>query len=89
MIEPILGTDKTEDKTQFQKQFFLTNEIIIFRNLKTENLYVLLKAKDIAVSVLTVYLIFQVVKNFPKLFIYLGVVLNGAPGNNCCGISTL
>ena len=29
-------------------------------------------------SVLTVYLIFQVVKNFPKLFIYLGLVFNGA-----------
>ena len=29
-------------------------------------------------SVLTVYLIFQVVKNFPKLFIYLGLVINGA-----------
>ena len=63
---------------QFQKQFFLTNEITIFRNLKTESLYVWLKAKDIAVSFLTVYLIFQVVKNFPKLFIYLGLVINGA-----------
>ena len=64
---------------QFQKHFFcLTNEITIFRNLKTECLYVWLKAKDIALSVLTVYLIFQVVKNFPKLFIYLGVVVNGA-----------
>ena len=50
---------------QFQKQFFLTNEITIFRNLKTESLYVWLKAKDIAVSVLTIYLILQVVKNFP------------------------
>ena len=29
-------------------------------------------------SVLTVYLIFQFVKNFPKLFIYLGLVINGA-----------
>ena len=29
-------------------------------------------------SVLNVYLIFQVVKNFPKLFIYLGLVINGA-----------
>ena len=29
-------------------------------------------------SILTVYLIFQVVKNFPKLFIYLGLVINGA-----------
>ena len=63
---------------QFQKHFFLTNEIRIFRNLKTESLYVWLKAKDIAVSVLTVYLIFQFVKNFPKLFIYLGLVINGA-----------
>ena len=63
---------------QFQRQFFLTSEITIFRNLKTESLYVCLKAKDIAVSVLTVYLIFQVVKNFPKLFIYLGLVINGA-----------
>ena len=33
---------------------------------------------DIAVSVLTVYLIFQFVKKFPKLFIYLGLVVNGA-----------
>ena len=29
-------------------------------------------------SDLTVYLIFQVVKNFPKLFIYLGLVIKGA-----------
>ena len=29
-------------------------------------------------SVLTVYLIFQFVKSFPKLFIYLGLVINGA-----------
>ena len=63
---------------QFQKQFFLTNEITIFRNLKTESLYVWLKAENIAVSVLTVYLTFQVVKNFPKLFIYLGLVINRA-----------
>ena len=55
-------------------QFFQTNEITVFNNLKTENLYVWLKAKDIAVSVLTVYLIFQVVKNFPKLFIYFGSI---------------
>ena len=74
---------------QFQQQFFLTNEIIAFRNLRTEakwkiekwgrllrltrqcprlltkgiNLW--LKAEDIAVSVLTVYLIFQFVKKFP------------------------
>ena len=34
--------------------------------------------KDIAVSVLTVYLVFQFVENFPKLFIYLGYVINGA-----------
>ena len=61
---------------QFQKQFFLTSEITIFRNLKTESLYVWLKAKDIALSVLTVYFIFQVVKTFPKLFIYLGLVIN-------------
>ena len=57
---------------------FSPNEITIFRNLKTENLYVWLKAKDIAVSVLTVYLIFQIVKHFPKLLIYLGLVINGA-----------
>ena len=31
---------------------------------------------DIAVSVLTVYLISQFVKNFPKLFIFLGLVMN-------------
>ena len=29
-------------------------------------------------SVLTVYLIFQFVKNYPKSFIYLGIVINGA-----------
>ena len=29
---------------QFQKLFFLTNEITIFRNLKTESLYVLVKS---------------------------------------------
>ena len=29
-------------------------------------------------SVLTVYLIFQFVKKTPKLFIYLGLVINGA-----------
>ena len=52
---------------------------MIFRNLKTESLYVWLKAKDIAVSVLTVYFGFQFVKNFLKLFIYLGLVINGAP----------
>ena len=52
---------------QFQ-QFFLTNEIIIFRKLRTESLYTWLKAKDIAVSVLTVYFIFQFVKKLPKLF---------------------
>ena len=45
---------------QFQKRFFLTNEITILRNLKTESLYVWLKAKNIAVSVLTVYLIFKI-----------------------------
>ena len=51
---------------QFQQQFFLTDEITtIFRNLRTENLYIWLKAKDIAVSVLTVYIIFQFVNNFP------------------------
>ena len=50
----------------------------IFLNLKTESLYFCLKAKDIAVLVLTVYIIFQFVKNFPKLFIYLGLVSNGA-----------
>ena len=32
---------------------------------------------DIAVSVLTVYLISQFVKNFSVLFIYLGLVMNG------------
>ena len=63
---------------QFQQEIFLAKEITIFRNLKTESLYVWLKAKDIAVSVLTVYLIFQFVKKFPKLFIFLGLVINGA-----------
>ena len=29
-------------------------------------------------SVLTVYLIFQVVKIFPRLFIYFGLLINGA-----------
>ena len=47
---------------QFQQQFFLTNEITVFPNLKTKSLYICLKAKDIAVSVLTVYLIFWFVK---------------------------
>ena len=70
---------------QIQQEIFLAKEITIFRNLKTENLYVWLKAKDIAVSVLTVYLIFQFVKNFLKLFIYLGLVINGA----YCRTSTL
>ena len=59
---------------QFQQQFFLTNEITIFRNLRTENLYICLKAKE----VLTVNLIFQFVKNFSRLFIYLGLDINGA-----------
>ena len=59
---------------QIQQQFFLTNEITIFRNLRTESLYIWLKAKE----VITVYLIFQFGKNFPKLFIYLGIVTNGA-----------
>ena len=49
-----------------------------FRNLRTESLYIWLKAKDIAVPILTVYLIFQFVKNFPKMFIYSGLVINGA-----------
>ena len=62
----------------FQQQFFLTNEATIFRKLKTESLYIWLKAKDIAVSVLTVCIIFQFGKNFPKLFVYLGLVINGA-----------
>ena len=29
-------------------------------------------------SILTIYLIFQFVKNVPKLFIYLGLIINGA-----------
>ena len=66
-------------KNQFQQEIFLAKEIKTFCNLKTESLYVWLKAKDIAVSVLRVYLIFQFVKYFPKLFIYLGLVNNGAP----------
>ena len=57
--------------------FFLTNEIKIFRKLRTECLYIWLKAKDIAVSVITVYLIIQFSKNFTKLFIYLGLIING------------
>ena len=61
-----------------QQPVSIRKEITIFRNLKTESLYVWLKAKDLAVSVLTVYLISQFVKNFPKLFIYLGLVINGA-----------
>ena len=63
---------------QFQQQFFLTKEITNFWNLRTESLYFWLKAKDIAVSILTVYLIFQLKKNFPKFFIYSGLVINGA-----------
>ena len=43
---------------QFQQEIFLTNEITVFLNLKTEGLYIWLKAKDIVVSVSTVYLIF-------------------------------
>ena len=66
------------EATSFNKKLFLAKEITIFCNLKTESLYVWLKAKDITVSVLTVYLIFQFVKNFPKLFFYLGLVINGA-----------
>ena len=61
-----------------KNNFFLTNEITIFRNLKTERLYVWLKAKESAVSFITVYLIFQIKQKFPKLFIYLGLVINGA-----------
>ena len=34
---------------QFQQKFFVRNEITIFRNLRTESLYIWLKAKDIAV----------------------------------------
>ena len=49
---------------ELQQQFFLTNEITVFRNLRTESLYNWLKAEDIAVSVLTVYLIFKICKNF-------------------------
>ena len=45
---------------QFQKQFFLLNKIIFFPNF----LYICLKTEDIALSVLTVYLIFQFVKTF-------------------------
>ena len=47
-----------------QKEIFLTNEITVFRNLRTESLYIWLKVKHIVVSVLTVYLIFQFVKIF-------------------------
>ena len=32
---------------QFQRHFFLTNEITIFRNLKTESLYVWLKLRTL------------------------------------------
>ena len=63
---------------QFQHQFFRTKEITNFHNLRTKSLYIWLKAKDIAVSLLTVYLIFQSVKNFPILFINLGLIINGA-----------
>ena len=44
---------------QFQQEIFLTNEITVFCNSKTESLYICLKAKKIAVPALTVYLIFQ------------------------------
>ena len=63
---------------QFLQQFFQSNEITIFRSLSTERLYIGLKAKDIAVSALTVYLNFQFVKIFAKFFIYFVSVLNGA-----------
>ena len=49
---------------QFQQEIFPVNEKTVFRNLKTECLYIWLKAKDIALSVSTVYLIFQFVKIF-------------------------
>ena len=58
----------------------------IFRKLKTRNLYIWLKAKDIAVAVLLVYLIFQFVRKFPILFILLGLILMECLGNNYCGI---
>ena len=64
--------------TTFQQENFLANEITIFRNLKTESLYIWLKAKDIAVSVITVYLIFQILKKCRKILIYLGLVRNAA-----------
>ena len=63
---------------QYQQENVLANEITVFRNLKTKSLYIWLNMNEIAVSVLTVYLIFCFVKNFPKLIIYLGLVFNGA-----------
>ena len=55
---------------QFQQEIFLANEITIFLKLKTESLYIWLKATELAVLVLTVYLIFLIVQNFAILFIY-------------------
>ena len=70
---------------QFQHELFLINKITIFWNLETGGLYIWLKAEQIAVSVLTVYLIFQFVKNFPKLLINLGLVFNEASWQQLLG----
>ena len=56
---------------QFQHEIFLEKkEITISWNLKTESSYIWLKATELAVSVLTAYLIFRIVQNFAILFIY-------------------
>ena len=59
-----------------QHKVFLEDEVTFFRNLKIKNLFIWLKAKDIAAPALTVYLCFQFVANYPKLFICLGLVID-------------
>ena len=53
-------------KEQFQQENFLAIEKTIFWNLKTDRFYMWHKAKDIAVSILKVYLIFKFVDQDKK-----------------------
>ena len=58
--------------TSFSRQNFLAHEKARNNNLwylKTENLYVWLKAEDID-AFLAVYLNFEIIKIFPEFFIY-------------------
>ena len=61
----IFQTDTTKTN---QKAFLVI--ISIECNLKTESSYTWLKAKNIALSVLIVYLIFLFMQIFPKVFFY-------------------